>query len=128
MAQSRDTQRQVNSQISELSWYSDYVDVGSLGNGIQTAQVLGLVFEQQRNKDTLDREIQRRLFWACYITNLFTAETCFVTVPSENVLKLTLPCRDEDYDAGYPTDGVQLSSGRSNGSIYAELIKVMLLW
>ena len=90
--------------------------------------MLGLVFEQQRSKDTLDREIQRRLFWACYITNLFTAETCFVTEPSENVLKLTLPCRDEDYDAGYPKDAVQLSTGRCNGSIYAELIKVMMLW
>ncbi|KIN06860.1 hypothetical protein OIDMADRAFT_109269, partial [Oidiodendron maius Zn] len=113
---------------SQGSWRKAAIHKGNLGNGIQTAQVLGLVFEQQQNKDTLDREIQRRLFWACYITNLFTAETCFVTEPSENVLKLTLPCRDEDYDAGYPKDGVQLSTGRCNGSIYAELIKVMMLW
>jgi hypothetical protein len=44
------------------------------------------------------------------------------------MLNLCLPSREEDYQLGFCRDFVSMKSDQSNGSVYAELVKVLTLW
>lgn len=43
-------------------------------------------------------------------------------------MNLGLPCRDDEFDVGIPQGRFTLKSGKGNGSIYAELVRVISLW
>jgi hypothetical protein len=101
----------------------------STGNGAQTAHLLGLSIERPGTHGSLVAELSRRRFWACYLMEAHSSDGIFTAkTPSEIVSNLTLPCRDEDYNAGCPRDPTCLSVCRSNGSVYGELTNAMTLW
>ena len=104
---------------------TDYRDKG---NGAQTAHLLGLSIEQPGKVESLRAELSRRRFWACYLMEAHSSDTIFTRTPSEIVSNLTLPCRDEDYNAGCPRDRTCLGAFRSNGSAYGELVNAMTMW
>lgn len=101
-----------------------------LGTGCaaNTASLLGLSKDRHGDVDSLTAEIRRRRFWACYIHGSFQTRTLFPTNPTEEMSNLFLPCRENDFIVGSPRDLVTLKSGRCNGSIAAEIVKVMALW
>lgn len=77
---------------------------------------------------SLESEIHRRRFWACYLLDCHGSEKLFTSSAIETAQKLTLPSREEDFEAGLSGPPVSLSSGQSNGGLYCELIKAMSLW
>jgi hypothetical protein len=101
----------------------------ALGNGAQTARLLGLSIDRPGANESLGAELSRRRFWACYLMEAHSSDTVFTTrTPPESVANLTLPCRDEDFNAGCPRDPTCLGAFRSNGSVYGELTNAMTLW
>jgi hypothetical protein len=76
---------------------------------------------------TFESEVRRRRFWACYLMHCHAID--FTMGMGHSPSKLTLPCREEDYDAGLPGHPkVCLSSGESNGGIFCELVKALTFW
>lgn len=109
----------------------DHLSINKLfdtGSAANTAFLLGLSKDRHGDVDALTAEIRRRRFWACYIHGSFQTRTLFPTNPTEEMSNLFLPCRESDYNVGNPRDLVTLKSGRCNGSIAAEIVKVMALW
>jgi hypothetical protein len=93
------------------------------------AHLLGLVVDNTTKENSLSQEIRRRRFWACYLLNSFSVHTPFPTAPSWQVMDLTLPCREDEYqEIKMPRDRDTLKHPIPNGSIYAELVRVMTLW
>lgn len=78
--------------------------------------------------NSLESEIRRRRFWACYLLNSFLTDSLFPKVPTEAMLNMQLPCCEHDFELDKPQGGVSLKSGQSTQSIYAELVRVMALW
>ncbi|KIW10893.1 hypothetical protein PV08_10192 [Exophiala spinifera] len=114
-----------------LFWYSmDDYRRAAVQSGIasSTAWTIGLPFARQEVAEPLQAEIRRRRFWACYLLNAFLQDSLFPKVPTEAMLRASLPCRQEDFDRGRPQGGVTLKSGESSQSIYAELIRAMAVW
>ncbi len=99
-----------------------------LGNGVQTAHLLGLSHERPGKENTLTSEISRRRFWACFLINAFASETPFLKDPTPIVMNLTLPWPDDDFEAGKARQPAFLTSRSGNGGIYCELIRAMTLW
>jgi hypothetical protein len=93
-----------------------------------TAVILGLLTERKEKEGTLESEIRRRRFWACYLLCSFQSEALLPRSPTEQMLNLYLPSSEEDYQLGFSRDLVSMKSDQSNGSVYAELVKVMTLW
>ncbi|KAK6366036.1 uncharacterized protein PV06_04489 [Exophiala oligosperma] len=114
-----------------LFWYSmgEYRRA-AMQSGIAstTAWTIGIPFARQEGVDSLEAEIRRRRFWACYLLNTFLHDSLFPKVPTEAMLRTSLPCWQEDFDTGRPQGGVTLKSSQSSQSIYAELIRAMSLW
>ncbi|KAI1113205.1 hypothetical protein F5Y14DRAFT_227411 [Nemania sp. NC0429] len=93
-----------------------------------TAVVLGLLTERRGKEHTLDSEIRRRRFWACFLLSCFQSESLLPRSPTEKMLELSLPCRDEDFQLGHAQDLVPIKSEQSTGSFYAELVRATILW
>lgn len=113
-----------NSTIGILQ-YSRSLDTGCAAN---TALLLGLSKDRHGDVDSLTAEVRRRRFWACYVHGSFQTRTLFPMNPTDEMSNLFLPCRESDYDIGKPQDLVTLKTGRCNGSIRAEIVRVMALW
>lgn len=93
-----------------------------------TAVVLGLLTERRGKEHTLDSEMRRRRFWACYLICCFQSESLLPRSPTEKMLELSLPCRDEDFQLGHAQDLVPMKSEQSTGSLYAELVRATIMW
>ena len=89
-----------------------------------TAIILGLANERGEN---LHSELRRRRFWACYLLCSYQSKSLLSLTPNEQLLRVSLPCRDYDFDHGLPRDLASMTDP-SNGSLYAELIKATVLW
>ncbi|KFZ17772.1 hypothetical protein V501_01572 [Pseudogymnoascus sp. VKM F-4519 (FW-2642)] len=111
---------------SQGSWRRSYIHKG---NALQLAHLLGFGTERPDKEGSLESEIQRRRFWACYLMNCHAPESMSVPEISKTAQKLRLPWRDEDFEAGFCAEpGVSLDSGQSNGGIFSELVKAMTYW
>lgn len=93
-----------------------------------TAVVLGLLTERRGKEHTLDSEMRRRRFWACFLLCCFQSESLLPRSPTEKMLELSLPWRDEDFQLGHAQDLVPMKSEQSTGSSYAELVRATILW
>ncbi|KIX09067.1 uncharacterized protein Z518_00145 [Rhinocladiella mackenziei CBS 650.93] len=115
-----------------LFWYSQGLWRRSYihkGNGTQTAYLLGFGTERPNADDSWESEVCRRRFWSCYLMHCHASESLFALEAGETVLKLALPWREEDFDAGIPTrPKATLDSGPSNGGIFCELVKALTFW
>lgn len=91
--------------------------------------LLGLGPKSLHTENSLQSEIRRRHFWACYIMHCHTSEKGAQFKLEDASAALSLPWTDEDFDAGlagHPR--VSLESEDSNGSVFAELVKATTIW
>jgi hypothetical protein len=95
---------------------------------MNTAVILGLLTERKGKEGTLESEIRRRRFWACYLLCSFQSETLLPRSPTAKILNLSLPSREEDYQLAFSRDLVSMKSDQSDGRVYVELVKEMTLW
>lgn len=99
------------------------------GNASLIVSLLGLGSERYRSGAGLESETLRRRFWAHYLMNCHAADSGMGDEPSEKTLKLPLPWREEDFEAGGANaPPVTLECGFNNGSLYAEVIRSLTLW
>jgi hypothetical protein len=99
------------------------------GNAAQISHLLGLGTERPYVDDSFASEVRRRRFWACYLMHCHAIELGFLVGVGDNISKLTMPWKEEDYEAGIPTcPRACLKSGVGNGSIYGELVKALTFW
>ncbi|KAH7148987.1 hypothetical protein B0J13DRAFT_295137 [Dactylonectria estremocensis] len=99
------------------------------GNAYQTLYIMGLGPTAPRNENSLEIEIRRRRFWACYLMHCYSPERLALFEPIANMHDLPLPWPEEDFEAGMsrcPT--VTLKSRQSNGGIFCELIRALTFW
>ncbi|KAL1961575.1 hypothetical protein VTN77DRAFT_1427 [Rasamsonia byssochlamydoides] len=115
-----------------LYWYSQgewRKSTVMKGNATTISHILGLHGEYKKATNDFESERRRRLYWACYLHSKFASDDLFTNpAASEAENNLFLPSRDEDYERKRCSEPVTVRSGRSNGSIYGELVKGMRLW
>jgi len=91
--------------------------------------LLGLGPKRLQTANSLEAEIRRRHFWACYAMHAHTAEKSSHFEAKGNVLTLPLPWCDKDFDDGVcRRPQISLSSGENESSIYPSLIKATTFW
>lgn len=101
----------------------------ALGNAAQISHLLGLGTERRGESDSFASEIRRRRFWACYLMHCHAIEMGFTMGSGQSAMLLTLPWKEEDFEAGIPTNpSICLQSGESNASIFSELIRALTFW
>ncbi|KAH8697046.1 hypothetical protein BGW36DRAFT_160144 [Talaromyces proteolyticus] len=111
---------------SQGSWRKSYI---YRGNAAQVAHVLGLGIERPGMMDSVNSELRRRRFWACYLMHCYASEPFSQPEPGGNIRKLSLPWREEDFEIGVLTHRrVCLESDQTNGGIYCELVHAWTLW
>jgi hypothetical protein len=80
-------------------------------------------------ENSLESEIQSRRYWACYLMHCQNCERLMLFEPVVDILNLTLPWPEEDFEVGISTHPrSSLESVQSNGGIFSEMIKVITLW
>lgn len=100
-----------------------------LGNAMQTAHLLNLSSQTKAKDNSLETEISRRRWWACYLINCHSSESMFTISSPQKIATLPLPWSDVDFDRGQSDNPpVFLDSSGSNGGIYCELIRGMTHW
>ncbi|KAI1421451.1 hypothetical protein F5Y12DRAFT_705530 [Xylaria sp. FL1777] len=111
---------------SQGSWRRAYL---YKGNAFLVWDLLGLGPKARQIENSLEPEIRRRRFWACYIMRCHTSDNDAQFEPKGDLLKLPLPWPDADFDVGMAgPPHVSLSSQGSSDSIFAELIKASTIW
>ncbi|KAJ9608506.1 hypothetical protein H2200_007494 [Cladophialophora chaetospira] len=111
------------------SWRLSYLHKA---NACNLLHIAGLSFVKHHAQGSLDSEIQRRRFWACYLMQCALMENPALFEPIANISELPLPSAEADFDAGVArgplNPPVTLENGRSGACIYAELIRGFKLW
>ncbi|KAI0454672.1 hypothetical protein F5B21DRAFT_504148 [Xylaria acuta] len=99
------------------------------GHAFLLLDLLGLGPKSLYTENSLQSEIRRRHFWACYVMHCHTSEKGAQFKLEGDTSKLPLPWSDEDFDTGLARNPpVSLDSEESNGSVFAELIKATTIW
>ncbi|KAI0554749.1 hypothetical protein F4679DRAFT_524756 [Xylaria curta] len=99
------------------------------GHAFLLLDLLGLGPKSLLTQNSLQSEIRRRHFWACYIMHCHTSEKGAQFKLEGETSKLPLPWPDEDFDDGLARHPqVSLDSEERHGSIYAEFIKATAIW
>ncbi|CAG7557895.1 unnamed protein product [Fusarium equiseti] len=107
---------------SQGSWRISYLHKG---NACQLLHIIGT----GSNSLTLESEIRRRRFWACYLMHCFSSEKLFRFEAIADVGNLPLPWPEDSFEAGVAPDGVAtIDNGVDTGSVFAELIRGLHLW
>ncbi|KAI0814108.1 hypothetical protein GGR55DRAFT_634031 [Xylaria sp. FL0064] len=110
---------------SQGSWRRAYFHKG---NAFLLLDLLGLGPKSCQIDSSLESEIRRRRYWACYVMHCHTFDNSTQFELKGDLLQLPLPWLDEEFDAGVGAlSQVTLSSERSGG-IFAELIKAGTIW
>lgn len=98
-------------------------------NACNLLHIAGLSFAKHHVQDSLDSEMQRRRFWACYLMHCALMENPASFEPIASISDLPLPSADPDFDAGAAHSlPATLENGRSGSCIYAELIRGFKHW
>lgn len=96
---------------------------------MQTAHILNLVSRTGTARDSLDAELSRRRFWACYLINCHSTDSMFAISPSRNLAGLPLPWVEDEFEHGSSNSRpCTFGSGITNGGIYSEMIRAMTHW
>jgi hypothetical protein len=92
--------------------------------------LLGLGAKSLQTGNSLDCEIRRRRFWACYVMHCHTEhEKLAQFEPKGDILTLPLPWLDEDFAAGVSRHPqISLSSEESDNAIFTSLIMGSTFW
>ncbi|KAI1742408.1 hypothetical protein F4680DRAFT_463892, partial [Xylaria scruposa] len=99
------------------------------GHAFLLLDLLGLGPKSLFTQNSLQSEIRRRHFWACYIMHCHTSEKGAQFKLEGETSTLPLPWPDEDFDTGIARHPqVSLDSEERHGSIYAEFIKATAIW
>lgn len=99
------------------------------GNAFNLLYIIGHGSQTQRAQNSPNFELRRRRAWACYLTYCQNAECMPLFKEIVDIENLSLPSPEEEFEAGiFKTPWTTLNSGQSNGSLYAELIRIYTLW
>lgn len=99
------------------------------GNAYQLLNIIGLGSRVPSHESSLESEIRRRRFWACYLMHCYSSERLTLFEPIANMENLPLPWTEEDFEAGISRcPSVSLKSGQRNGGIFGELIRGLTFW
>ncbi|KAI0195222.1 hypothetical protein EV127DRAFT_332779 [Xylaria flabelliformis] len=99
------------------------------GHAFLLLDLLGLGPKSVLTENSLQSEIRRRHFWACYIMHCHTSEKGAQFKLEGETSTLPLPWPDEDFDAGLARHPqISLDSEERHGSIFAEFIKATAIW
>lgn len=113
-----------------LFWYSQGQWRRSLVyEGYASLNSRALLLWSAADMSPLEAELSRRRFWASFLLNQFISEPVFPKILRNSVGDIPLPIPEEDYNSGnVPTPSATLNKGARDGSIFAELVRVMSLW
>lgn len=96
------------------------------GNACQLLHINGT---GPKNSSSLEAELRRRHFWACYLFHCFSCEKLFRFEAIADIENLPLPWSEEDFAVGTSSSAVaRIANGVGSGSIFAELIRGLNLW
>ncbi|KAI0148667.1 hypothetical protein GGR57DRAFT_475151 [Xylariaceae sp. FL1272] len=99
------------------------------GNAFQLQDIVGLGPRSLQTENTLESEIRRRRFWACYAMHCHTSERGNQFQLKGPIMKLPFPWREEDFEDGVGRHGqVCIEDDRSDGALFSELIRIMTIW
>ncbi|KAF4448234.1 hypothetical protein F53441_8341 [Fusarium austroafricanum] len=102
-----------------LFWHSQ-------GNACQLLHIIGT---GPRNSTSLEAEIRRRRFWACYLFHCFSSEKLFRFEAIADIEALSLPWPEEEFATGVsPSSIASIGNKVNSGSVFAELIRGLHLW
>ncbi|KAF4339116.1 hypothetical protein FBEOM_6934 [Fusarium beomiforme] len=108
---------------SQGSWRISYLHKGN------ACQLLHINGTGPKNSSSLEAELRRRRFWACYLFHCFSCEKLFRFEAIADLENLPLPWPEEEFAVGISTSSVAtISNGVNSGSIFAELIRSLTLW
>ncbi|KAF4435115.1 hypothetical protein FACUT_7416 [Fusarium acutatum] len=108
---------------SQGSWRISYLHKGS------ACQLLHINGIGQKNGSSLDAELRRRRFWACYLFHCFSCEKLFRFEMIADIDNLPLPWSEEDFAVGTSHSAIAtIANGICSGSVFAELIRGLNLW
>ncbi|KAH8893599.1 hypothetical protein GQ53DRAFT_717156 [Thozetella sp. PMI_491] len=108
------------------SWRRSYIHKG---NAMQTAHILKLVNNKGEGRTSLEAELSRRRFWACYLINCHSTDCMFSISPPKKLAALPLPCEESEFDSGViESPLVAFGSESTNCGIYSEMVKAMTHW
>ncbi|KAF5705763.1 hypothetical protein FMUND_11931 [Fusarium mundagurra] len=108
---------------SQGSWRISYLHKGN------ACQLLHINGTGPKNASSLEDEMRRRRFWACYLFHCFSSEKLFRFEAIADIENLPLPWPEEDFAIGTSRSVVAtIANGICSGSIFAELIRGLNLW
>ncbi|CZR39140.1 uncharacterized protein FPRO_05668 [Fusarium proliferatum ET1] len=108
---------------SQGSWKISYLHKGN------ACQLLHINGTGPKNGSSLEAELRRRHFWACYLFHCFSCEKLFRFEAISDIENLPLPWSEEDFAVGTSSSAVAtIANGTCSGSIFAELIHGLNLW
>ncbi|KAF4963112.1 hypothetical protein FSARC_8825 [Fusarium sarcochroum] len=110
---------------SQGSWRISYLHKG---NACQLLHIIGIGPQAPNNNSALEFEIRRRRFWACYLFHCFSSEKLFHFDAITNVYDLPLPWPEDSFAAEFSRSPVATIKNKSNGGIFADLIRGLTLW
>jgi hypothetical protein len=125
------------------SWRRSFMFKGKLQHmhscSLLTDSVVGLsasvahLFAMGRDRasdiDTLEAEIRRRRFWACYLVHCHTAESNPGMVLDGVIENLSLPWSQDDFNIGRSMcSKTTLKTSESTGGIFCEVVKGLSFW
>ncbi|KAI1016866.1 hypothetical protein LB504_007077 [Fusarium proliferatum] len=108
---------------SQGSWRISYLHKGN------ACQLLHINGTGPKNGSSLEAELRRRRFWACYLFHCFSCEKLFRFKAITDIENLPLPWSEEDFTAGTSYSAIAtIANGVGSGSVFAELIRGLNLW
>ncbi|OAA56300.1 Transcription factor [Niveomyces insectorum RCEF 264] len=97
-------------------------------NAILISYGLGISSYKNDSAPTLSVELSRRRFWACYLIMRFGSRVDFSTRDFSPVFaKVPLPCPESVFEAGVTGPACELAAAQGEGSIHAELLRIITL-
>ncbi|KAI1259592.1 hypothetical protein F5Y18DRAFT_408672 [Xylariaceae sp. FL1019] len=99
------------------------------GNAFQLQDIVGLGPRSLQTENTLESEIRRRRFWACYAMHCHTSERGNQFQLKGPIMTLPFPWPEEDFEDGVGRHGQNcIEDDRSDGALFSELIRIMTIW
>ncbi|KAK4889551.1 hypothetical protein LTR27_011629 [Elasticomyces elasticus] len=112
----------VSFSILGLFWYTQ-------GNAVLCLQTGSVESSKAHVSTSLDLEVQRRRFWACYLMQCTLGDPLVVFDSIIDVTKVALPWPEADFTAGVTQESSTYLDGHlASGTIFGELARGLTLW
>ncbi|KAK3647094.1 hypothetical protein LTR56_008262 [Elasticomyces elasticus] len=122
----------VSFTILGLFWYTQGSwRLSSLykGNAVLCLQTGSVESSKVYVSNSLDLEVQRRRFWACYLMQCTLGDPLVVFDSIIDVTKVALPWPEAEFAAGITQESSTYLDGRlASGTIFGELARGLTLW